>query len=167
MDKPYASPSASPILPTQVEQAWSTHRSRVDWLGLWSALCGLAGLLLTAFVGLVATEVSPIGLTLWSLFWLARTLAGIGMLKRKVWGRWLGVLVHVLLCMSGVASVVGGFGLWVLLSDLGSQVFDPEVEPSMLPPKHRKRFGALLALLVLLNWAVPLYVLVFVLGPMV
>lgn len=161
---PYASPASAPgPLSPQAQLQVRTHQSRVRWLGYWNLACGVAGLLFTVFVGVVATEVNP----LWLLFWLARSLAGIGMIKLRLWGRWLGVLVHVLLCLSGVASVVGGFGLWVLLSDGGLQVFGPRAELPPLQPKHHSGFVALLAFLVLLNWAVPLWILVFVLGPMV
>ena len=169
MDNPYTSP-ASPPAPSQAlraQQRLSTHRSTTDWLGFWNAFCGIAGLLFTAFVALVATNVSPSGVLLWLLFWLARTMAGVGMLKRQRWGQWLGVGVHLLLCLSGVASVVGGFGLWVLLSEAGQRVFQPDVQIPSLPPRHRKGLVALLALLVLLNWAIPLWLLIFVLGPMV
>ncbi|MFT5583057.1 MAG: hypothetical protein ACI9VR_000634 [Cognaticolwellia sp.] len=92
---PYASPESAPESTVALlDQRRSTHHSRVQWLGLWNAFCGVAGLLLTAFVALAATNVRPVGLLLWFLFWVARTLAGTGMLKRKLWRRWLGVGVH-------------------------------------------------------------------------
>lgn len=168
MHNPYATPESTPepSEALQAQQRWSNHRSRVDWLGFWNLLCGVGGLLLTAFIALVASNVGPL-ILLWLVFWLARSLAGIGMLKRKPWGRWLAVGVHLLLCLSGVASVVGGFGLWVLLSDAGLQVFDPRAKEPDLPPQHRNSFVGLLALLILVNWAVPVWFFIFVLGPMV
>jgi hypothetical protein len=149
------------------QQRMRTHHSRIAWLGFWNAFCGVAGLLFTAFVGLVATNVSPVGLVLWLLFWLARSLAGIGMVKSARWGRWLGVPVHLLLLLSGVASVVGGFGLWVLLSENGGRAFAPGEELPSLAPEHNAGLVILLTAAVLVNWAIPLWLLIFVLGPMV
>ena len=81
-------------------------------------------------VGIVAQEepeaaialpiVSIVGLGLFLLILvlaIPEIFAGVGLLKLKPWGRILGIVISVLSLMKfPVGTVVGGYGLWVLLS---------------------------------------------------
>lgn len=170
MHNPYARPEADSTvaLARADAEAQRTHRSRITWLGVWNVLCGLCGLLLTLSIVAIATEVGFLGAVLWLAFWTARTVAGAGMFEGKAWSRWLAVGVHALLTLSGVASVVGLFGLWVLLSEGGGRAYGAEVEvPPGTRPQHSPGLVLLLVCAMLANWAVPLWFFIFVLGPMV
>jgi len=51
-------------------------------------------------------------------------LAGVGLLKFQAWGRLLGIVVSVLnLVKFPLGTVVGGYGLWVLLSNETEALF--------------------------------------------
>ncbi len=50
--------------------------------------------------------------------------AGVGLLKFKAWGRVLGIVISVLSLMKfPLGTVLGGYGLWVLLSSETVQLF--------------------------------------------
>lgn len=173
MESPYASPKteSSAALTRDEAVRLRTHQKRIEWLGLWNCICGVSGLLLTLSVVALAQDEGLgyiLGSLLWLAFWTARTAAGAGMFELKGWSRWLGIGVHALLTLSGVSIVVGVFGLWTLLSERGGLALERRgALPPDIRPAHSPGLVLLLAALVLVNWAVPLWFLVFVLGPMV
>lgn len=52
-------------------------------------------------------------------------IAGIGILKLRPWGRVLGIVISVLnlICLPPLSTVLGIYGLWVLLSEQSVRVF--------------------------------------------
>lgn len=170
IDNPYASPETEPSVAIAKAEAvrLSTHQQRIEWLGVWNVLCGLCGLLLTLTIAAIATNVSLLGALFWLAYWTTRTLAGAGMFQLKGWARWLGVGLHVFLTLSGVSSVVGLLGLWLLLSERGGEVFRHGGRlPDPARPASSPALLFLFTCLVLVNWAVPVWFFIFVLGPMV
>jgi hypothetical protein len=52
-------------------------------------------------------------------------LAGIGMLKRKNWGRVLGIVVSFLNLLNfPLGTLLGGYSLWVLFQEAASSYFE-------------------------------------------
>jgi hypothetical protein len=52
-------------------------------------------------------------------------LAGIGLLKRRNWGRVLGIIVGCLNLLNfPIGTIIGGYTLWVLFQESAIQYFD-------------------------------------------
>lgn len=77
---------------------------------------GMAG----AVIGMLG-----VGIALFILFWGAiAALTGWGLLTRRQWGRWLGVILSVLNVLSfSWISLFGIYGLWALLGKGSSEAF--------------------------------------------
>lgn len=85
------------------------------WLGGGDGSGPIAALLATlgSSIGLIALASGGIGL-----------LTGLGILGRRAWGRFLGIVLSALnLFNFPLGTLIGGYGLWVLLSDAGAAEF--------------------------------------------
>lgn len=59
---------------------------------------------------------------------LPELIAGVGLWRRWRWGRWLGVILSVLyLPAFPVGTLLGAYGLWILLSEEGAAAFQTRV----------------------------------------
>lgn len=84
-----------------------------------------------AILSVVATSLGAF-LTILSLPGIA---AGIGLLRRKIWGRVLAIVVGILnLINVPIGTLIGIYTLWVLLQDVAVDYFDPS-DTSLQPHK--------------------------------
>jgi hypothetical protein len=57
-------------------------------------------------------------------------ITGIGLLRLRPWARILGIVLSVVSLMAiPFGTLVGAYGLWVLLSKDTERLFDPQVQP--------------------------------------
>jgi hypothetical protein len=75
-----------------------------------SAALGLVGVVVAVFIGVLA---------------LPSLICGWGLLNYKPWARMLGIILSVLqIANFPVGTVIGGYGLWVLLNDESKRLLD-------------------------------------------
>ena len=99
------------------------------------AVFGMAGIASAASIGpdtdeLVALTIIGITATALALFLLCVSLpgviAGIGLFKFRPWARILTIVLSVLNLMNlPFGTILGAYGLWVMLSEDGARLFAP------------------------------------------
>lgn len=109
-------------------------------LGGIGALCGLAGLLIVAALFLVAAAtgrlrrgdatipmigtMGAVSAACALIISVPSLIAGLGLLKLRPWARPLTLVISVIdLFALPVGTALGAYGLWVLLSKQGAQLF--------------------------------------------
>lgn len=116
---------------------YPTHVTIVAWVNIGlSALIasiGVFGLFFLTGIGIAAGDpkatgilgfVGVAGAAFLLLFSLPGFLAGYGLLKRRRWGRFLGIVVSVIdLFEIPAGTVVGVYGLWVLMAEEATAYF--------------------------------------------
>ena len=119
-----------------------THVKVLAWLhivfGILGSLIGLGLMALLGIIGVAGAASDPdawmalpiLGLTgaALGMFMLALSLpgiiAGIGLLKYQPWARILTIVLSALNLMNfPIGTILGIYGLWVMLSDEGSRLF--------------------------------------------
>lgn len=62
-------------------------------------------------------------------------ICGIGLLKRQAWARILGLILSFLnLLHLPLGTILGIYGIWVLMQDETAQIFADESRPESTPP---------------------------------
>jgi hypothetical protein len=128
--------------PATKEDLLDTHVKVLAWLhivfGILGSLIGLGLMALLGIIGVAGAASDPdawmalpiLGLTgaALGMFILALSLpgiiAGIGLLKYQPWARILTIVLSALNLMNfPIGTILGIYGLWVMLSDEGSRLF--------------------------------------------
>lgn len=122
------------LTPEQMRQ----HVAIVAWLNIigsiiFLAIAGFLVLLLPA-IGVMSNDrealgvLSLVGLVcggFMGVLGLPGLIAGIGLLRRRNWGRILGIIVSFLNLLNvPIGTVIGGYSLFVLFQDAASEYFD-------------------------------------------
>lgn len=125
------------------DQDIGTHVKIVGWLLIATHILllligGFVFLLLTG-VGAISRDPEAMGIlsvvgTLVGGFLgvlsLPGILAGIGLLVRQVWGRYLAIIVGFLnLFNVPIGTVIGAYAIWVLLQESANNYFAPPLVP--------------------------------------
>ena len=119
-----------------------THVKVLAWLyiilGILGSLFGLSLMALLSVIGVAGAASDPdawmalpvLGITgaalgvLMLILSLPGILAGVGLLKYRPWARILTIVLSALNLMNfPVGTILGIYGLWVMLSDEGSRLF--------------------------------------------
>jgi len=70
------------------------------------------------------------------LVFLIGILGGLGILRQQPWGRQLSLVFSVLILLNiPIGTILGGYSLWVLMSDEGKKMFAETVTSKAKPPK--------------------------------
>ena len=116
----------------------SQHVSIVAWLNIIGAvvllLIALFLLLLLPAIGVLTNDAEALGIlsivgvavgTFMGALALPGLLAGIGLLRRRNWGRVLAIIVSFLNLLNiPIGTLIGGYSLWVLFQDAATGYFD-------------------------------------------
>ena len=126
---------------------YHTHVMVLAWINIgFSALFGFLGIFALFFltgIGIAAEDAEAVTIlgfvgTAALIFFGALAVpgfaAGYGLLKRRVWGRVLGIIVAVLdLFNIPIGTAVGLYALWVLTHQEATEYFTPAAA-SLAPP---------------------------------
>ncbi len=122
------------LTPEQMHQ----HVTIVAWLNIIGSIfflliAGFLVLLLPA-IGVMSGDRQALGILtivgvvvggFMAVLGLPGLLAGIGLLRRRNWGRILGIIVSFLNLLNvPIGTIVGAYSLWVLLQDRAAAYFD-------------------------------------------
>jgi hypothetical protein len=125
------------------ERDLQTHVPILGWLFIVSngflLLLGCLGFLFFGGIGSIAAAegdgtalavlgmIGTMALIFFAVLAIPGILAGYGLLRRKTWGRVLGIVVGVLgLINFPIGTVTGAYALWVLFQDAATDYFRPQ-----------------------------------------
>jgi hypothetical protein len=108
----------------------------------YSAFQVLGGLIAVLFViggGLLGGLISDEGIVLGITFFIGATIgtwillvsvpgiiAGVGLLRRRTWGRYLALVMSVIWLLNiPIGTAIGAYSIWVLVQDETAKLFGP------------------------------------------